>query len=65
MFQSPSITAIGIAARAFGQLPQRIEATAAELDIKPACRINNVPHYADDDLQRIWEHLAGTREEGK
>jgi hypothetical protein len=58
-----SISAIGNVCaqlqRPYGSIQKAIE----QLSIKPAIVINTVPHYSDDDVQLIAEHLS--KAEGK
>jgi hypothetical protein len=52
-----SISAIGNVCtqlqRPYGAVQRAIE----QLSIKPAIVINTVPHYSDDDIERIAKHL--------
>lgn len=54
---APSISAIGNVCaqlqRPYGAIQRAIE----QLGIEPAIVINTVPHFSDDDVERIREHL--------
>lgn len=52
-----SIVSIGQAAAFIQTMPNRIRAAAEALGISPAMRINNIPHYAESDLERIAEFI--------
>lgn len=55
------ITSIGKASALLNTMPGKIESAAVALGVVPAVRINGVPHYGDDDLERIREHLKGSK----
>ncbi len=49
--------AIGVVASELQTPVKRVRLIAAQLGIKPVGRINNVAHYASDDVEKIATHL--------
>ncbi len=52
-----SIVSIGKACSIIQAMPTAVRAAAAELRINPELIINGVPHYAEDDVERIGQHV--------
>lgn len=59
MLATQSITSIGHACAVLNRPFAPVQRAIAELGIRPAVTINGVVHLADEDVDRIRQHLAG------
>jgi hypothetical protein len=52
-----SIISLGHACSILQAMPTAVEQAAAALKVRPAAKINMVPHYAERDVERIGQYL--------
>lgn len=58
MSTTQSLTTLGCLCQMLQRSPDTIRKAMQELSITPAMIINMRAHYADEDVERIREHLA-------
>ena len=55
--KTTDLVSIGYAAQLLQAVPKRIREAAQALGIQPACRINGIDHYSEDDVQKIRKQI--------